>query len=151
MSRGLIPCIFPVSNVNVRVNQHGTFNLSSNVSFNLHSPNTFYLAEDRVINIAGPLNATTSVGITVETSSTNTHHGTNHLAQPLPMNAVISDGIPTGAIVQVSESFSSDRIGAASYVARTVSPALVIAPYTNYFYQNGSNETVSNQYRNSKK
>ena len=73
----------------------------------------------------------------------NIHHGFNYLAQPLPINAVISDGIPVGAIVQVSENLSSDRIGAASYVAKMVSPNLVIAPYTNYFYQTNANSIVT--------
>ena len=70
------------------------------------------------------------------------HFGFNYVSQPIGINGVIANGIVSG-IIQTSESLSSDRIGAASYVAKTVNPSLVIAPYTNYFYQANNNETVS--------
>jgi hypothetical protein len=88
--------------------------------------------------------STVTVPITYSVGPTdNFHHGINYLAQPLPINALIEGGIPAGAIIQVSESLSSDRIGAASYVAKIVGPSLVIAPDTNYFYQTNSNAVVS--------
>jgi hypothetical protein len=71
------------------------------------------------------------------------HHGINYVAQPLSMNAMIGGDIPPGSIVQVSNSLSSDRIGAASYVPMTVNASLVIAPYTNYFYQTANSGTVT--------
>lgn len=71
------------------------------------------------------------------------HQGFNYIAQPMSINSTITGGIPVGGIVQTSESLSSDRIGAASYVAKTVSSALVVAPYTNYFYQTNTSGTVS--------
>jgi hypothetical protein len=69
--------------------------------------------------------------------------GLNYIPQPLPINSTIGGDIPTGAIIQVSENLSSDRIGAASYVAKTVNSSLVVAPYTNYFYQTTANGIVS--------
>ena len=73
----------------------------------------------------------------------NIYHGLNYVAQPMSMNSIIGDGIPVNAIIQVSESLSSDRIGSSSYIAKTVSPSLSMAPYTNYFYQTNANETVT--------
>ena len=69
-------------------------------------------------------------------SANNIHHGMNYLSQPMGINSIISGGIASG-IIQVSESLSSDRIGGASYIAKSVGTSLVIAPYTNYFYQTG--------------
>jgi hypothetical protein len=71
------------------------------------------------------------------------HSGINYLSQPLPMNATVEGGIPYGHIIQVSESLSSDRLGATSYVAKAVDASLVIAPYTNYFYQTDMNTAVT--------
>ena len=70
------------------------------------------------------------------------HHGINYISQPMGINSIIAGGITSG-IVQVSDSLSSDRIGVASYIARLVGTSLVIAPYTNYFYQTGSGGAVS--------
>ena len=71
------------------------------------------------------------------------HHGINYISQPMGINSIIAGGITGGGIIQVSESLSSDRIGALSYITKSVSPSLVIAPYTNYFYQTGMSGTVS--------
>ena len=69
------------------------------------------------------------------------HQGMNYVAQPMGINSTISGGV-TG-IIQASKDFSSDRIGAASYVAEAVNSSLVIAPYTNYFHQTLTSGTAS--------
>ena len=69
------------------------------------------------------------------------HQGFNYIAQPMGINSAISGGV--SGFIQASESLSSDRIGSASYVVKMVAPSLVIAPYTNYFYQAGASGTVS--------
>ncbi|MDR1224221.1 MAG: right-handed parallel beta-helix repeat-containing protein [Tannerella sp.] len=71
------------------------------------------------------------------------HQGLNYIAQPMGVNSTVGGGIPQGGIIQISESLSSDRIGSHSYVARNVASSLIIAPYTNYFYQTAATGTVS--------
>jgi hypothetical protein len=95
---------------------------------------------------AGNLNLFSTAGALLTATSGpagNAHQGFNYVAQPLSRNAVIAGGIPAGGIVQVSEKMSSDRIGGISYVPKLVNASLVIAPYTNYYYQTDLNNTVS--------
>ncbi|MDR0573884.1 MAG: hypothetical protein LBG96_07645 [Tannerella sp.] len=88
--------------------------------------------------------ATTTTPITFFAGpAESAHHGINYIPQTRPANSIISWDVPTGAIIQVSESLSSDRIGAASYVAKSVTPSLIVAPYTNYFYQTTANSTIN--------
>ena len=88
--------------------------------------------------------STTTAPVTYHTGGAGiSHSGMNYVAQPTSMNATIGGDMPAGAIIQVSESLSSDRIGATSYIPKTVGPSLVVAPYTNYFYQTPIDRTMS--------
>ena len=88
--------------------------------------------------------STTTAPVVYYTGVTNViNHGINYVAQPMSMNSRIAAGIPTSGVIQVSQSYSSDRTGAASYLPVQVNTSPVIAPYTNYFYQAGITDNVS--------
>ena len=97
----------------------------------------------KAANLADLFTATTAPLLYYTGPAGATHQGINYVAQPTGINGTAGGAIPPGSIVQVSENLSSDRTSATSYVAKTVSPSLVIAPYTNYFYQTDANGTVS--------